>query len=256
MVMGKSEILLTIDRGNSRMKVSVFGPEGLISTRRADSPSATWLEECVVESGATAAAVCSVGAPMEASLMEVLGRIFGDNLLLLDHLTPLPIRIDYATPSTLGLDRIAAAVAASASVPQTDLLVVDAGTALTVDRVSADCRFLGGNISPGVSLRLRSLHQYTSQLPLVDSRGELPEFGHDTETAIRCGVVRGVVAEIKASLLPGTHVVISGGDAPLIAPLLGLGSGEVSIMEDAVGEGLNIIFRKLREMVADHSHAK
>ena len=101
----------------------------------------------------------------------------------LSHETPLPIGVEYATPSTLGLDRIAAA--AGASLVAEEALVVDAGTAVTLDIVSAIVSSEG--ISPRMRLRFRSLNRFTSRLPLVSATGDIPTFGYDTETAIRAG---------------------------------------------------------------------
>ena len=94
------------------------------------------------------------------------------------------------------------------------LLVVDMGTAVTYDVVTADGRYLGGNIAPGVGMRLRALRSFTARLPEVNGYGDTPAFGFDTKTAMRAGAVRGVVSEIEyyRRLLPeGTQVVLTGG---------------------------------------------
>jgi len=103
--------------------------------------------------------------------------------------------------------------------PGHDILVVDAGTAITYDFVSADGVYKGGNIAPGVSLRFKSLHDHTGSLPLVDSGGDIPLFGYDTETAIRSGVINGVRKELDGylaelgSIYPSLLVFLTGGDA-------------------------------------------
>lgn len=141
----------------------------------------------------------------------------------LDHTTPLPVRNAYKTPDTLGSDRLAAAIGAyftacaqaGAAVP---VLVIDAGTAITYDFVTADGQYLGGNISPGVEMRFKALHHYTSRLPLVSESGEHPDIGHSTETAIRCGVIDGVRHEIQGFISrfclkhPRLLVFLTGGD--------------------------------------------
>ncbi len=127
---------------------------------------------------------------------------------------PLPIKLEYRTPDTLGPDRIAAAVGARSLFPGKSLLVVDMGTAVTYDVVTADGRYLGGNIAPGVGMRLRALRSFTARLPEVNGYGDTPAFGFDTKTAMRAGAVRGVVSEIEyyRRLLPeGTQVVLTGG---------------------------------------------
>jgi type III pantothenate kinase len=127
---------------------------------------------------------------------------------------PMPLKIDYATPHTLGEDRIAAAVGAWSLFPGENSLVVDMGTAVTYDLVSADGHFKGGNIAPGIGMRLRSLHSFTARLPEVGGYGDTPLLGTDTATAMRAGAVRGVVGEIayyRAMLPVDTRIVLTGG---------------------------------------------
>ena len=133
--------------------------------------------------------------------------------------TPIPIRNAYSSPKTLGMDRLAAAVGAWSMQPGHDLLVVDAGTAITYDFVSADGTYEGGNIAPGIELRLNSLHEHTGSLPLVQAIGDTPLFGRDTETAIRSGVINGIRKELDGyrnelcSIYPSLLVFLTGGDA-------------------------------------------
>ena len=127
------------------------------------------------------------------------------------------------------------------------VLVVDAGTAVTCDLV-ADRRFLGGNISPGLKLRFHSLHEFTSRLPLVSPDGELPVFGHDTQTAIRAGVMNGLVWELAGAFetarseYKNIKMVITGGDAAILAPLLAEHGIEAVADSETVGRGLVRIF--------------
>lgn len=103
--------------------------------------------------------------------------------------------------------------------PGHDLLVVDAGTAVTYDFVSADGIYKGGNIAPGIELRFKSLHEHTGALPLVGTQGDVPMFGRDTETAIRSGVINGIRKELDGyetelrSIYPSLLVFLTGGDA-------------------------------------------
>ena len=153
----------------------------------------------------------------------------------------MPLAIDYATPHTLGHDRIAAAVGASALAPGRDCLVVDAGTAVTYDYVTADARFKGGNIAPGLSLRFQALASHCVQLPRIDSYGDTPLLGYDTPTAIRSGVVLGLAAEIEllARRLGSPAIVLTGGDSHLVAEVIA--GSEVIVDNDLVAKGLNRI---------------
>lgn len=123
-------------------------------------------------------------------------------VVYLDAGTPIPLRNLYATPQTLGPDRLAASVGAHYEAMQLTghpcpTLVIDMGTAITYDYVTEAGEYIGGNISPGVDMRLRALNAFTEHLPLVSATGDHPTLGTTTETAIRCGVLDGVKHEIN-----------------------------------------------------------
>ena len=133
--------------------------------------------------------------------------------------TPAPVKVAYRTPATLGADRLAAVVGAVTLVPQTDLMVIDAGTCITYDFVDAAGLYVGGNISPGVEMRLEALHARTARLPRIDvDGGEVPDLGYDTDTAIRAGVVRGIGYELQGCIrhhqkrFPNLKIFLTGGD--------------------------------------------
>jgi len=136
------------------------------------------------------------------------------NVMNLTASTPLPITIGYDTPETLGVDRIAAAVGAYTLYPGEEVLIADIGTAATYDRLTADGCFAGGNIAPGIGMRLRALSRFTARLPLIDSKGRTQLFGTSTETAMRSGAVNGIVAEINyyfSQLPKGARLLLAGG---------------------------------------------
>lgn len=241
--------ILTVDIGNTAVKCSLFeGDElaGVCAFRIMEDAVSLHEPELRKLAGlADGAICCSVGECEE--LIGLLSHIFGEHLVVMDHSTPLPVVIDYRTPLTLGLDRIAAAVGAMDSDPEGTMLIVDAGTAVTTDLVSAG-RFLGGNISPGLRLRFESLNRFTSKLPLVSSAGDVPRFGYDTETAIRAGVVGGLTAEIAALFNEAAEkyddvkLIVAGGDASLLTERLA-SRGLDPVMDTAiVGRGLKAIY--------------
>lgn len=153
-------------------------------------------------------------------------------------LRPLPIGLHYDSPSSLGPDRLAGAIGAWAAFPGEALLVADVGTALTLDVVSAQGAFEGGNISLGLSMRLRALHEFTSRLPKVDSMGEKVYFGRNTVDALRAGARWGVVNEIAGAFEMGrrrfgcSRILLSGGGAPFVLPDL----------REALGESVPVVF--------------
>ena len=102
-----------------------------------------------------------------------------------DHSSHIPIQIGYATPHTLGLDRIAAVVGALMQQPGVPVLIVDAGTCVTYDLLTADGTFVGGNIAPGIRLRLLAMHEHTGKLPHISDEGRFPRL--DSAPKQPCG---------------------------------------------------------------------
>lgn len=219
----RERFTVAIDRGNSYVKATLLEgsrPVGRIRSQRCDSDA---LRDLCDVRDISAVVVACVGSE-SSGWRDMLNPLHGIPVLEVDHDTPLPIRIDYVTMDTLGLDRIAAAVGAAALFPGQACLVADAGTALTLDMVDACGCFRGGDISPGIKLRLRGLHEYTDRLPEIEKQGDVPCFGYDTATAMRSGAVRGAAAEVmgaflRARRLYGTSlIVLTGGDSTLIEP--------------------------------------
>lgn len=232
---------LTIDCGNTSTKVAVwdgnddFSGEDIIS-----SGLLVMLDKLYRKHGRFEAAIVSSVIDPEPGLHETLAAI-SDKVINLGPNTPQPLAINYSTPMTLGSDRIAAAVAASRLFPGQWILVVDIGTAVTYDVVSPENVFVGGNIAPGIKMRAKALSDYTSRLPMINLTGDCPDFGDSTETALRAGVIRGVVAEIMyySSLLPRQRkVIITGGRSSLVTPFL---NPDFIIYPQLVTKGLNTI---------------
>lgn len=203
-------IYLTIDQGNSSVKLAVWSAEQLVEEESLNELSRQQLAKLVDRHKPERALCCSVtgNGKRFVQWLEVMGVEARE--VSLDM--PLPLEFNYT--STLGADRIAAATGAWSLFPDSDLLVVDMGSAVTYDFVSHTGRFEGGNIAPGIGMRLRSLHNYTARLPQLNGYGDTPLMGFDTATAMRSGAVLGVVAEIcyyRSQLPEGTRVVLTGG---------------------------------------------
>jgi type III pantothenate kinase len=160
---------------------------------------------------------------------------------------PVPLRNAYATPHTLGADRLAAAVGAAGLRPGQNTLIVDAGTALKLDLVTADGIYRGGSIGPGLRMRLRALHAFTGRLPLLElppPDATLPLVGDSTSGSLLSGVVNGAVAEITGLLAqyqrqyPRLGVLLTGGDAAFLAARL---PARIFVVPELVLLGLNRI---------------
>lgn len=130
----------------------------------------------------------------------------------------LPVTLKYATPETLGMDRIANAVAANAMYPNFPVLSIQVGSCLVLDFVNAQNEYLGGSIAPGLEMRFRSLSQFTAKLPLVEQQ-EFDDFiGASTQSSILSGVIQGIIGEIESWItlysarFPQLKVILTGGD--------------------------------------------
>lgn len=238
--------VVTIDQGNSSAKVSVFRGSECLCSRRFDVLTPEALAPVIDEFSPRGAIFSSVAGQDADSLEYLRSRL--PRLIVMDHDTPVPLRIDYLSPRTLGLDRVATAVAADALAPGERLIVADAGTALTIDVVDGGC-FRGGNISAGIRMRLRALADMTHALPLVAPDGPVPAFGRDTETALRCGAIAGAAAEIillaRTAFRPAecSRIFVTGGNAHLLIPLLnGDANCRVAQVDDLLPLGLYRIY--------------
>lgn len=212
---------LTIDQGNSSVKIAVWDGDSLVEEETVKELTRQQLAKMVDRFQPARALCCSVTGNGERISQWLADR--GVDAREVRYDMPLPLTLDYATPHTLGEDRIAAAIGAWSLFPGRNTLVVDLGTAATYDFVSANGHFVGGNIAPGIGMRLRSLHSFTARLPQVGGYGETPLLGTDTATAMRAGAVRGVVAEIayyRSQLPAGTEVVLTGGWARHVSEFL------------------------------------
>lgn len=207
---------LIIDIGNSSTKLSVFDKNEMIVCLHDSNYKIEHLDEICnqysIEKGILATVI-----ELSKEIKEQLSNLKFP-VLILNEETDVPLVNLYETPKTLGYDRIAAVVGAIEEQPQKDLLVIDAGTAITYEFVDAEGRYHGGNISPGVNMRFKALHHFTGKLPLIEREGRDLPLGKDTSTAIRAGVIRGIEYEILGYIdfwrrkYPELLVFLTGGD--------------------------------------------
>ena len=189
---------LCIDQGNSRTKVALMTDEGkMVKHLNYKSFSSADVERLFDLYDITDSIISSV-VDIEAAVVNTLHRR-SQHFVLFDYNTPVPIVNGYDTPQTLGQDRLAAAVGAKSLCPGENLLIIDAGSAITYDFVSADGEYKGGNIAPGLKMRFTMLQRMTKKLPLVevDENELIPLFGTNTRDAIAAGVIRGIAYEVK-----------------------------------------------------------
>lgn len=228
---------LTIDIGNSNSKAALFDGRELV--RAFDWPLGSTPDISVDKA-------IIVSTRGETEQLEQQLRARAKFVMRFDHTTPVPLKNLYATPGTLGADRLAAAAGAHTLFPGRTMLIVDFGTAITYDIVTAAGEYLGGNISPGAGSRLRALHDYTEALPLYglpeETTAEFP--ARDTKSAIENGVATGIVAETEHYIARAnrkfgeTGVIFTGGDADYFARRVKF---PIFAVSELVFQGLNAI---------------
>jgi type III pantothenate kinase len=209
---------LVIDIGNSQTKVAVFEAGEIMQTICMELLTIPMLDDLKQVYPTLNKAILSSVADVDKELLKVLKREY-DFFIEFDHQTAVPIMNLYESKETLGLDRLAAAVGGIFLFPGKELLVIDAGTAITFDLIDKNNCFLGGNISPGLKTRFRALHEFTNKLPEIESADKWPDIGRTTEEAIRAGVQNGMIFEIDGMIdhvlknWPQCQVILTGGDS-------------------------------------------
>jgi type III pantothenate kinase len=185
---------LCVDQGNSKTKVGVFNQNKLIETFSYEQFGENEILLLVKRFSIDFCIVSSVISD-DYFIIDCLKNHI-KTVIELSYKTKIPIENRYSTPETLGKDRLAGVVGATTIKPNNDILVIDAGTAITYDFIDSNGNYLGGNIAPGLNLRLRSLHEYTRKLPLIEPKNESQLIGNSTESAILSGALYGIVFEI------------------------------------------------------------
>ncbi|OEK02838.1 hypothetical protein BFP97_15490 [Roseivirga sp. 4D4] len=227
---------LVIDFGNTNIKCGVFDADQLVNqlTFSDVSEARTFItRDIYFQIG-----VCSVNQSRE----EIVGDIPElENALFLSPDTPSPLEIDYDTPLTLGMDRLAAAIGAFTLFSEQPLMVIDVGTCITYDFVNKGV-YKGGIISPGVELRYKSMNDYTKNLPLLNQREASTLIGKSTEQSMVSGVINGIVGEIESHISQfmlnnaDLKVIMTGGGAKIFESKI---KSDIFVALEIVLVGLN-----------------
>lgn len=205
---------LIIDEGNTAFKLAIFDGNEVVKVKSFDPKHRQEMHSWISDS------LSDIQHVIVSSVVEDhldLSR-YNFNLIDLNERTPLPISNHYTTPTTLGRDRIANAVGAWSKNIQGPVLVIDMGTCIKYDLV-VNGGYMGGNISPGLHMRLKSLHQNTAKLPMLDLKQFEFGYGIDTPSSIYNGAIQGAYHEINGFIakykrdFPGLTIFMTGGDA-------------------------------------------
>lgn len=212
---------LCIDWGNTRLKAGVFQNDQLEKEFNFSHEEGLQGLLYLVSQFQPKAGILSSVVQLPEGFTEEISATM--KLINLNSNTPLPFMNAYQSPNTLGSDRLALVAGSQALYPNQNSLVIGVGTAITYNFLQNGRIFRGGNITPGIALRLKSLQEHTALLPLVSETGDAPLLGFDTESGIRGGVLWGIVAEIEGMLkfyeeqYSCFNAVLTGGDLSLFA---------------------------------------
>ena len=229
--------LIALDVGNTRVKWGRFAQGQLVDSaslpldpRANDDQADMWNLPAPAVTGEIASRWClaSVNPLGSDPLLGWLRQRGETDVVVLEDPAELPLRVDLEKPQAVGIDRLLNAVAVNARRPAGQpALVVDAGSAITVDAVSENGAFLGGAIAVGLGMGARALHEFTYWLPLLEVTEVPVAIGKSTPEAMRSGLFWGVIGSIhellrrqRALFSSEPCVYLTGGDAATLAPYL------------------------------------
>jgi len=217
---------LVLDTGNSATKIGYFSGDQLVkvwrvSTQALIAGSAPFTQLLARDTDLKVGWL-NVAAGVEIPQLEIWNHFREKPVFVrIDAHYPFPVINKYQTPLTLGSDRITGVIGARSLFPGVALLVIDIGTAITFDFMTENDVYLGGGISPGMSMRFKALHTFTAKLPLVEAQENIPLIGNTSASSIRSGVVHGITAELNGIIHAYYHqvgenmnIVLTGGDMP------------------------------------------
>ncbi|MGB5647485.1 type III pantothenate kinase [Muriicola sp.] len=234
---------VVIDAGNTSIKLAVFRKKELLFLTSTDRPGFPKAVKDVFSKfpEITHALVASVGSlsKKEINVLAIFCKV-----QLLTAVASVPFKNSYASPQTLGVDRIALATAAFYKYPHTNTLVIDAGTCITYDLINDRGEYCGGAISPGLLMRYRALHQHTAKLPLLDPSPFVELIGNTTEKSMHSGVINGISQEIDGVIsqyhtrFEHLTVILTGGDGQFLSNRL---KNTIFAHSNFLLEGLNYL---------------
>jgi type III pantothenate kinase len=233
---------LIVDLGNSYSKFYVFNNDNLIDEFKFTIENINLDKIFEKHKNINKAIISSV------SSIDIVNEIKKNvkNIIEFNHKTKIPLNNTYESPETLGLDRIALAVGAWHKFKMSNVLVIDLGTAITYDFIDSDNNYLGGNISPGLTTRFKSLNTFTKKLPLVKSNNNFNFIGKNTESAIISGVQQGIIFEIESYIekseqkFNNLKVILTGGDCFFFENKL---KKTIFVVPNLIALGLNQILK-------------
>lgn len=232
---------LVIDIGNTRMKTGVFFENKLLQHDEILWVQEYKIKDIVNDFGISKIMVSNVSLLTSNVLNQLKTEV---QILFLDNETRLPFINNYKSKDTLGSDRKALVAGAGHFYEAANCLVIDAGTCVTYDLLTENGEYLGGNITPGIQMRLKAMHQFTGKLPLPLWQVPAEIIGSDTEHCLLSGAYFGLLGEIQYFIdyyekkFDHLKVLITGGDASILAKRI---KNSIFVHEHLLLYGLNKI---------------
>ena len=233
---------LVVDIGNNFFKLGIFENSNLVFSFFDKNDKIDVEIEKIIRSYSkiTSALISNVSS---IKINDILNKL-NIKIYELDSTFIFPFKLNYKTPESLGNDRLALAAAATILFPNSNNLVIDAGTCITIDFIDNNNHFMGGSISPGVKMRYDSLNHYTANLPLLKNENSFNYPGDSTNASIHAGIIGGVSNEINGfikqinSRNDKVNVILTGGDAKILSKTLKI---TIFANQNFILEGLNCI---------------
>ncbi len=243
---------LVVDRGNSRLKVAIYHDKEMCFSAIYDSFESCDIELLTSREGGVDAAIVASSGEQSSTFIQRIHSCGVSKVVEMSHKTPLAIKNLYGSPQTLGVDRLIVAAAAAEKFPKKDIIIFDLGTAVTIDYVNTLGEFLGGSISPGLTMRFKALNHFTERLPLL-SESEIESLYDNysqeyvprtTKEALFYGVVRGMVNEIEGYLRQNCEKVpfFTGGNAFFFEKVIKM---SIFVDSEASLTGLRAILKRI-----------
>ena len=234
---------LVIDVGNTLIKMAVFQDDILLKKKVSlKQDFLKNLEEFEQKFPKIQFAILSSVSKTPSKWIQKLEDQF--QLFILDSRLPQPFKNLYATPNTLGNDRIALVSAGTKQFPGKNVLIIDAGTCVTYEFKNNKDQYLGGAISPGLQMRLKAMHTFTENLPLLEADEEVRLIGNTTKSSMQSGAVIGLAAEIQGIIseykeeYEDLTIILTGGDAQFLCSRF---KNSIFANSNFLLEGLNYI---------------
>jgi type III pantothenate kinase len=233
---------LAVDIGNTRTKFAVFSGTVLEFTDQIGHLSVRLLHDLLNQFDVSYVIISSV-KHLARSMSSLINR--DSRFYLLAHNMRFPFQVAYKTPETLGLDRLASVAGAWAIFPRQNSMVIDAGTCIKYEIITKEGIYRGGNISPGLRMRLEAMHLLTSKLPHVEPIERFEAMGTDTTSALQVGACTGAILEVEGFMkeykktFGKLNILLTGGDSHFF----------VNNLKTKIFEAPNLVLQGLNEIL-------